>query len=131
MIGAQQINLVAVFAVSGPAETMITEEWVRKTVENCKSTDDVFHEAFLVRVLFYGIREDEAEITDQARMYLSKLGNKWIKYKSSAGTGREVLPGPYVLLNNQLRDVWRLVDDVNRTCMVTLRPQRYLNSSTP
>lgn len=131
MISAQLINLVAVFAVSGPAETMITEEWVRKTVENCKSTDDVFHEAFLVRVLFYGIHEDEAEITDQARMYLSKLGNKWIKYKSSAGTGREVLPGPYVLLNNQLRDVWRLVDDVNRTCMATLRPQRYLNSFTP
>lgn len=81
-------------------------------MENYKSTDDVFHEAFLVGVLFYGIREDEAEITDQARMYLSKLGNKWIEYKSSAGTGREVLPGPYLLLNNQLRDVWRLVDDV-------------------
>ncbi|KAJ5623416.1 amidase signature enzyme [Penicillium lividum] len=123
LTGPQQISLVTVFAISGPAKAIITEEWVRKTVENCKNTDDVFHEAFLVGVIFYGIREDEAEITDQARMYLSKLGNKWINYMTSADTGRELLPGPYVLLKNQLRDVWRLVDDVNRTCMVTLRPQ--------
>lgn len=92
-------------------------------MENYKSSDDVFHEAFLVGVIFFGIREDETEITDQARMYLSRLGNKWIKCVSPADTDGEVLPGPYVLLKNQLRDVWRLVDDKNRTCMVTLRPQ--------
>jgi hypothetical protein len=120
---SQNISLVTVFAISGSAKAIITEEWVREIVESCKSTDDVFHEAFLAGVMFYGIREDEAKITDQARMYLSNFGNKWIKYVSSADTDREVLPGPYVLLKNQLRDVWRLVDDVNRTCMVTLRPQ--------
>lgn len=92
-------------------------------MENYKSTDDVFHEAFLSGIFFCGIHEDEAEITDQAHMHLSKLGNKWIKYMSSGGTGEEILPGPYVLVNNQLQEVWRLVDDVNRTCMTTLRPQ--------
>lgn len=58
-------------------------------------------------------------MTDEARRYLGKYGNKQAFFVPST----KLLPGRYVVLEGALRDVWRLVDDVNGTCMVTLKPQ--------
>jgi hypothetical protein len=91
---------------------------MRKTVEEYEKGDDVFDKAFLATVIFYGVEEHDVTLTDRAREYLGKLGNKHIAFITSP----RLLPGPYVLVGNELRDVWKLVNDSNGTCMVTLKP---------
>jgi hypothetical protein len=93
-------------------------------VEKYKSDDDVFHEAFLSGVVFHGVGENDVEIEDHARAFLSKLGTIWIKCMPEGSPERKLLPGPYVLLGNHLRDVWRLFDDSNGAFMVTFYPQK-------
>jgi len=97
----------------------VTADWVRVRVEKYTTCDDVFDKAFLATVIFHGAKEDSVELTDEAREYLSKVGNEQVVFVPST----ELLPGPYVSLGGQLRDVWKLVDDANGTCMTTLKPQ--------
>lgn len=116
-------SLVTVFNVSVTSNLKITGDWVRERVQTYKKSDDVFQESFLAGVVFLGASEDEVEITDEAREYLSRSGNQWMKCICPLNNREKVLPGPYVLLGNRLRDVWKLVDDKNGTCMTTFRPQ--------
>lgn len=81
--------------------------------------DDVFHNAFLAVVILQGPKEDLVTITPEARDYLHSLGTKCIISEAS----ENFLPGPYAVIGNQLRDAWRLLDDINGTCMVTPKPQ--------
>ncbi|OKL58530.1 hypothetical protein UA08_06367 [Talaromyces atroroseus] len=81
--------------------------------------DDVFDEAFLHTVVFNGNEIGEVEYADEAREYLRQLGNEETLFVSSP----ELLPGPYALVGGELRDVWKLVDDTNGTCMTTLESQ--------
>ena len=97
----------------------VTADWVRTSVDKYKNADNFFDRAFFAIVIFHGAEEDDVEFTDEARDYLSTLGNEKIICVSSP----RLLPGPYVLEDSQLRDVWRLVDDANGTCMTTLKPQ--------
>ena len=87
-------------------------------MEHLKS-DVVFHEAFLATIIFHGVKEDFVELTDDARRYLTELGNERVVFHSSP----DLLPGPYVIIGQKLRDAWKLIDDVNGTCMATLKPQ--------
>jgi hypothetical protein len=115
--------LTTVFNFPGEEEdsTRVTLDWVLKCLksyQNCN--DDVWGPAFLETVVFNVPNiGDKVEYTDEAREYLCKLGSQETLFVSLP----ELLPGPYALVEKELRDVWKLVDDSNGTCMTTLAPQ--------
>lgn len=119
----EDFSLVTVFSVAQCPKSKITESWMQESVQKYKSTDDVFHEAFLSGVIFHGASED-VEIADNAQDFLSKLGTQWIQYMPPTSPAQNLLPGPYVLVGNRLRDVWRLFDDTNGAFMMTFRPRK-------
>jgi hypothetical protein len=119
----EDFSLVTVFNLPLIPNLNITKDWVSGRVQTYKESDDVFQDSFLAGVVFLGASEDEVEITNEAQEYLSKSGNQWIKCINPPINSGKVLPGPYVLLENRLRDVWKVVDDHNGTCMTTFRPQ--------
>lgn len=92
---------------------------MRQQVNTYNEVDDVFHNAFLATVVLHGLGQDSVTITTEARDYLDGLGTKCVICIDS----ETLLPGPYAVIGNQLRDAWKLIDDVNGTCMVTLKPQ--------
>lgn len=94
-----------------------TARWVQDTIKEYEQQDDVFHIAFLETVFFHG----SEELTNEARDYLTKLGNKQVVFISP--TQRlDLLPGPYAQFGHELRDVWKLATDINGVSMVTLEP---------
>lgn len=84
-----------------------------------KTADDVFDDAFLATVIFHGASEDDVELAEEAQAYLAKLGIKQVIFLALP----ELLPRLYALVGNELRDVWKLVDDADETYMATLKPQ--------
>ncbi|KAM6478094.1 amidase signature domain-containing protein [Trichoderma sp. SZMC 28011] len=117
------INLTTVFPVPPENSIYISEEWMRKHLDEYK-TDDVFNEAFLANVVFLESLERNAfgrpHITKEAVNFLYEHGMK--RYTKSSSSN--YLPGPHVLVDQELREVWKLVDDSNGTCMVTLKPKK-------
>lgn len=97
----------------------MTADWLRACVQEYENTDDVFDKAFLATVVFHGAVAGDVEFTSDAREYLLKLGNEQVVFV----TLPDLLPGPYLVIGGKLRDVWKLVDDSNGTCMATLKPQ--------
>lgn len=113
----ESFALATVFKFPRDAKTKLSEKWLRQSIEDYENRDDVFNEKFLQLVIFQGV--EPAEYSDDAKAYLRKLGNRKTLFISSP----ELLPGPYVAIGNQLRDVWKLVDDSYGTCMTTVKPQ--------
>ncbi|KAK4197147.1 amidase signature domain-containing protein [Triangularia verruculosa] len=114
-------GLVSVFRLPDDKVTGKLEvEWVRKVADDYQ-TDDVFQAAFLATVLFTtsSTKANKIKLSNEARDYLRKLGNTRVVFLHAP----LLLPGPYLMVRNQLRDVWRLYDDTHGTCMVTLKPQ--------
>lgn len=56
-------------------------------------------------------------ITKEADEHLKQLGNLFIVIVAES----DLLPGPYTLVGNEMRDVWKIVDDSFGTCMTTLK----------
>ncbi|KAL7934352.1 amidase signature domain-containing protein [Trichoderma chlorosporum] len=117
------LTLTTVFPVPSDRSTEISDEWIRKHLDEYKQ-DDVFNEAFLANVVFLEPRKghgfDRHSITKEAFQLLEDHGMKQCVFNSSAS----YLPGPHVMVDQELREVWKLVDDSNGTCMVTLKPQQ-------
>ncbi len=118
----------------------VTAAWVQDQVAIYSSQDDVFNEQFLATVIFNSNSrncnkdsndcsqngnngtnyEVDVEFEDEADVYLQERGTQQVVCTSVP----QLLPGPYALVGSQLRDVWKLIDDINGTCMVTLNPQQ-------
>ncbi|RKK89170.1 hypothetical protein BFJ68_g16775 [Fusarium oxysporum] len=111
------IALVTVFQLPQGDKAQVTAQWLKESVELYQN-DDVFHNSFLANIVFHGTESDALDITDEATEYLREIGNKSTACSILAG----FLPGPYAYINQQLREAWKLVDDYNGTCMVTLKP---------
>ena len=92
---------------------------MRSTVERYKTDDDVFGDDFLAGLILSGAKDGEIEVTSDARDYLSKHGNRWLKFSPASN----LLPGPYIHIDGRLRDAWLLKDDIGGTLMASLRPQ--------
>ncbi|KAK4228636.1 amidase signature domain-containing protein [Podospora fimiseda] len=99
-------TLMSVFRLPPDETSKIALEWVRSAVERYQA-DDVFQIAFL------------ETLTNEAKEYLQKLGNKQVVFLHAPS----LLPGPYYMVQNQLRDVWRLFNDTHGTWMITLKSQ--------
>ncbi|UKZ82671.1 hypothetical protein TrVFT333_010465 [Trichoderma virens FT-333] len=96
---------------------------MRRRLDEYKK-DDVFNETFLANVIFLESRKrhriDKHSITKETIKFLKEHGMKQCIFSSSPN----YLPGPHVMVGQELREVWKLVDDSNGTCMVTLKPQQ-------
>lgn len=97
----------------------VSGEWIRSSVENYVNIDDVFNVSFLRTIVFHGAAEDQVDVTADARKYLAQQGNERIVFL----TEPNLRPGPYYCYGEELRDIWKLVDDTSGTYMVTLKPQ--------
>lgn len=116
---SREFDLATVFTLpKGDRFKEVTAEYIQHEVNRYNKVDDVFHNAFLATVVLQG-RWEGFPITTEARDYLHGLGTKCIICTESDN----LLPGPYAVIGGQLRDAWKLIDDINGTCMVTLKPQ--------
>ena len=97
----------------------MTAEWLHTRVEEYQDDDDVFHPTFLSIVVFLESSGSRGNISDEARRYLESVGNRRFLFIPST----QLSPGPYALIGSELRQVWKIVDDFNGTCMSTLKPQ--------
>ncbi|KAK4078983.1 hypothetical protein Trihar35433_88 [Trichoderma harzianum] len=115
------LNLATVFPVPSERATEISEAWTRKIFDEYR-TDDVFNEAFLATVVFLEPHKRHGSgkhpITKGAIKLLQEHGMKQYTFSSSS----IYLPGPHVMIDQELREVWKLVDDSYGTCIVTLKP---------
>ncbi|KAH8122242.1 amidase signature enzyme [Trichoderma asperelloides] len=114
---AVELKLATVFDIPPDGPASITDEWIRKCLDEYRH-DDVFSEEFLACVVFNASRKPS--VSSEAIDLLKEHGMK--EYVVTSST--DYLPGPHVIVDQQLREVWKLVDDSNGTCMVTLKPQR-------
>ncbi|KAI1117723.1 amidase signature domain-containing protein [Nemania sp. NC0429] len=112
-------GLITVFSLPHNKYQRVSREWIQSSVENYLTIDDVFKLSFLRTVVFYGAAEGDADVTTDAHEYLTQKGNERIVFL----TEPFLRPGPYYCHGEELRDVWKLVDDTSGTCMVTLKPQ--------
>ena len=111
-------GLVTVITLPSDGRLQVTADWVRAVLEDYQN-DVVFHNAFLATIIFQGVKEAGVVLTDDARRYLTELGNERVIFRSLP----DLLPGPYVMTGQMLGDAWKLIDDFNGTCMATLKPQ--------
>ena len=111
-------QLATVFSVSNNDTLTITADWILSRLK-IYNLDDVFENAFLELVVLAGMKLTRVEITEEARTCLGKLRNLEILIACST----DLLPGPYAVRDGKLRDVWKLYEDSNETCMTTLKPQ--------
>lgn len=113
----------------GPERRQVTVEWMKHIIATHERDDDVFRRDFLATVILSGAKEGEFDVRQEARDYLTSLGNQRVVLLPCRSPA--VLPGPYLLVGKHVRDVWRIVDDSHGTCMETLKPQsRYSPSFT-
>ncbi|EHK47285.1 uncharacterized protein TrAtP1_010052 [Trichoderma atroviride] len=114
---AVELKLATVFSIPPDGPASITDEWIRKCLDGYKH-DDVFGEEFLQCVVFNTSRK--LSVSNEAIHLLREHGMK--EYVVTSST--DYFPGPHVIVDQELREVWKLVDDSNGTCMVTLKPQK-------
>ncbi|PON25427.1 glutamyl-tRNA(Gln) amidotransferase [Trichoderma gamsii] len=79
--------------------------------------DDVFSQEFLAVVVFIVPRK--SCVSKEEIKVLEENGMKEYIFVSST----DYSPGPHVIVDQELREVWKLVEDSYASCMVTLKPQ--------
>lgn len=115
---ARDFGLVTVMRLPPEPNPTITAAWVLDVIAEYVR-DDVFQTSFLDTVVFSRTYASDFEITQEAYEHLKQLGNRYIVIVAEP----DPPPGPYALVGNEMRDVWKIVDDSFGTCMTTLRPQ--------
>ena len=111
--------LVTVFVVEHD-DISVTEDWVRQRLNLFQSADDVFYSAFLQGVVFYGLKDDQG-ISTGALDLLTNTGMQWVHCLPPVASSSDLQPGPYILLDGRLRDVWRLHHDTNGAFFSTVQ----------
>ena len=96
----------------------VTEIWLRQTLENYRSNDDVFRDDFLKGVIFSGVtRGSSLDISPEANELLESLGTSWIEILDVNDGEDTPLPGPYVTAGHHLLEIFRLYDDLQGAFM--------------
>jgi len=91
---------------------------IRQYIENC----DVFRLEFLHCIQFSGARREDVEVKQDAEVQLQEWGNSWIKFIPADTADDAPPPGPYVALQGQLQQVWRVYDDEANAFLVSTWP---------
>lgn len=95
---------------------IITEQWVKRQITDYQNADDVFHNAFLVGVIVVG----DSELDAGAEVFLKRAGMQWLHIMASPTAGCKLQPGPYALLDDHLRNVYRAYGDTSGAFFCTL-----------
>ena len=96
----------------------VTELWLRQTIENYRTNDDVFRDDFLKGVIFSGVTNGSSlEISPAAKELLESLGNSWIEILDVNDGDDTPSPGPYVTAGHHLLEIFRLYDDLQGAFM--------------
>lgn len=101
--------------------SVITDTWLQSTLDEYRK-DDVFQDEFLQGIVFRTSQNDVANLTPEARALLEKHDTEWICSLDAGELGHKVRPGPYILIDNHLREVWRLYRDTQEVFRLTLQP---------
>lgn len=91
---------------------------IQSRVEEYLDRDDVFALHFLHGLILRGV--DTADV-DPAGLHelLSKWGTQWTRFEKYTNQSAEPPPGPYVLDDGELFEVWRVYDDFNRAFILS------------
>ena len=113
--------------ISLDGNSHVTEIRLRQVLEAYRSTDDVFRDEFLKVVIFTGVTSGTSlDIAPPAHKLLESLGTIWIEVHDADGAYDMPPPGPYVTIEQHLREVFRLHDDVQGAFMHSLIPASQL-----
>ncbi|KUJ08791.1 amidase signature enzyme [Mollisia scopiformis] len=95
---------------------IITEQWIKRQITDYQIADDVFHNAFLAGIIVVG----DSELDAGAQAFLKGAGMQWLHVMASSTTGYKLQPGPYALLDDHLRNVYRAYRDTSGAFFCTL-----------
>ena len=91
----------------------VAELWLRQTIEDYRSNDDVFRDDFLEGVIFSGVTSGSSlDIAPAANELLESLGTSWIEILDVNDGDDTPSPGPYVTDRHDLLEIFRLYDDL-------------------
>ncbi|KAJ4299616.1 hypothetical protein N0V90_004862 [Kalmusia sp. IMI 367209] len=93
-----------------------------RRIQRYLATCDVFTLDFLHCVEFTGAREEDVTFHQDAKDQLREWGNSWTKFTPTQAVNDGPPPGPYVVAEHQLRQVWRVYDDFNQAFLVSTWP---------
>ena len=105
------------------AEQPCPTKFVQGYVEAALKADDVFCLEFLSGIVFYGDFETD-DFPELAPQNLPGSWNtSWTHFITTANNGyKKLLPGPYLLNDTRLWDVYRLYDDLVNAFTIPFRP---------
>ncbi|KAH7169961.1 hypothetical protein EDB81DRAFT_940931 [Dactylonectria macrodidyma] len=126
---AYDLGLATVISLTEEEKSLVTEKWVRRVIESYRDADNMFDWCFLQHIIFIGPDSANIEMMPAAECYLCALG--CLSFSSDPSLFPEILPGPYVLIEQCLREVFKVVDDANTTCAMTLRSSSEYCGSSP
>ena len=118
--------LATIIDVSKRGSINITEAWLQDTIKQYLQ-DDVFRSEFLQLVAFHGAKVGQVDLVPEAKTFLHSLGTERISFLDPERHDQGLLPGPYVVLEDAFREVWKLYEDSYETLLLTLQPglQKY------
>ncbi len=102
----------------------VTEIWLREALETYRLIDDVFCDDFLSGVIFTRVAGSTSpEISPAANKLLESLGMSWSDILHSNDEDDVPPPGPYVVVGQQLLEIFRLYDDFQGAFMNSLESE--------
>lgn len=115
-------GLATVFYVSKDDCVTFNAEWFRHKIDFYQIHDDVFQNTFLPTIILHGIKDEDAEITEDGWEFLQTAGTTSIHYIPEPLLRGDIKPGPCAIVKGSLQEVWRLYEDTNGCFFTAVRP---------
>ncbi|KAF2804286.1 amidase signature enzyme [Mytilinidion resinicola] len=115
-----QTALLTVFAVT-PGDVVDTAS-LRARIAQYTETDDVFHPRFLAGIIFQGAEKSQLHVKLEPTDAFREWGLEWMHFQSSAKDSAPLPPGPYMVRDGELFQVWRLYSDNNLAFIQSVWP---------
>jgi hypothetical protein len=100
----------------------IDAKYLQSRIQHYITTCDVFTLDFLHCVEFIGADQGDVDFQRDAKEQLNQWGNSWVKFTRTETANGGPPPGPYVVVDQHLRQVWRVYDDFAKAFLVTTWP---------
>ncbi|KAI1360436.1 hypothetical protein F5Y08DRAFT_47524 [Xylaria arbuscula] len=111
---------VTVIAVEGVCP--INGVWLDRCLAELEKCDVYRTRHFMNGLVVTNIKAGQS-ISTGFHARLRDLGNRWLDLRYDKGLKEELLPGPYLYLDNALRPVYRLYEDRQRAFLTALKPK--------
>ncbi|KAF2124976.1 amidase signature enzyme [Dothidotthia symphoricarpi CBS 119687] len=116
-------NSFATVLAVRPGDT-VNAGTLRKQFAHFTKIDDVFHPRFLEGIIFQGAEQSQVTIDVTPSEILKEWGIEWAEFQPTLTVlDPSVLPpGPYLIQNGQLSQVWRVYSDDNLAFLQSVWP---------